>query len=849
MMRDVPEEGERLAALRGLGILDTSPEADFDHVVRLAARLLDVPIALISLVDQDRQWFKSVIGLDGVTETPRELAFCDHAIRGQDVMVVPDATEDPRFAGNPLVTGEPGIRFYAGAPLITSDGHALGTLCVIDRVPHQALSDRDAQILAELAGFIRDKLELRREVLRSKALAEQAALISRLISATAEAPDFANAIHAAAEAIADATGGLYCHVWRLAADRERALFVSGAGLGMLGEETYFDLLRSLVLTPANSQVAAALVRSEQIWSTLSPGPETASRPAAHLAGEQGVTLQLATPFGLGEERYVFSVGLAASPDEPEAVARLMREATAALRPMLRRHLDEADGRLYRRLIATSENGVLVSEPPFEEPGPRIIFANAAFERMSGSSLAEINGRSPRFIFGPGTDPKARARFNAEIKAGRSVTEEVLQYRKDGTTYWTSIRIIPVLDSTGVATHYISAQSDITAAREARLERDALTRDLQHLVGAIPGVLMRHRVREDGRWIRAFIAPGVEALTGFTVEEAFAFGWWVANIDQADKARLYEALGSANDGGQSRTDFRFRRKDGIWIWVRIMMRGHIASDGAREVIGIWSDVSEEYRVAAEREAKTRELETVMATIPGVLIRTRREPDGNWKRILVTPNITELTGHSVEEAMAEDWFPTNADPAALLRAKAYFQSESVMSPWEGEFQFRHKLGHWIRIRRRSRGYVDENGVEELVGIWNDVSEEYRLAAEREARTRELATVIDTVPGVLIRNRRQADGSWKRIQVSPGITEVTGHTVAEALEDDWLDGLSPPDLAKRVAAFFSGQEWRFPTEHEFLFQHKLGHLIWIRRRSRSYQDENGVQEVVSVWNDITD
>ena len=186
MMRDVPEEGERLAALRGLGILDTSPEADFDHVVRLAARLLDVPIALISLVDQDRQWFKSVIGLDGVTETPRELAFCDHAIRGQDVMVVPDATEDPRFAGNPLVTGEPGIRFYAGAPLITSDGHALGTLCVIHRVPHQALSDRDAQILAELAGFIRDKLELRREVLRSKALAEQAALISRLISATAE---------------------------------------------------------------------------------------------------------------------------------------------------------------------------------------------------------------------------------------------------------------------------------------------------------------------------------------------------------------------------------------------------------------------------------------------------------------------------------------------------------------------------------------------------------------------------------------------------------------------------------------------------------------------------------------
>ncbi len=847
-MRDIKGEEERLAALRGYGILDTGPEANFDQVVRLAARLLDVPIALISLVDQDRQWFKAAVGLDGVTETPRELAFCDHAIRGQDVMVVPDATEDPRFAENPLVTGEPGIRFYAGAPLITPDGHALGTLCVIDRVPHRALSDHDAQTLTELTCFVRDKLELRREALRSKALVDQAALIARLMSAAAEAPDFASAIHAAAEAIADATGGLFCHVWRLSADGQRAIFVSGAGVGVLGLDTYFDLLRSLVLTPANSQVATALVRSEQIWSPISPGPETASRPAANLAAEQGVTLQLATPFGLGEERYVFSVGLAASPEEPEAVARLMREATAALRPMLRRHLDEADGRLYRRLIATSENGVLVSEPPFEEPGPRIIFANPAFERMSGYSLAEIKGHSPRFSFGPESDQQSRLRIRAEIKAGRSVTEEVLQYRKDGTTYWTSLRIIPVLDSSGVATHYISAQTDITAAREARLERDALTRDLQTLVAAIPGVLMRHRPRTDILWDRTFIAPGVEALTGYTVEEASILGWWVAGTSEPDHTKLYAALNDAVGGGQSRTDFHFRRKDGNCIWIRILMRGNIAPDGEREVISIWSDISEEYRMAAEREAKTRELETVMATIPGVIIRTRREPAGSWKRIQVSRSVTELTGHSVEEAMEEDWWTDNVEPATALRANAFFRAADVMTPREGEFRFRHKLGHWNWIRRRSRGYVDEHGVEELVSIWNDVTEQKTLMLEREELTADLQRVVTTMPGVLMRIHKNEGGRWVRHFISPSIEALTGFTVEEAQRADWLpDNLDPADRASMLALLAKGDPTA-PATTYFRFRHKQGHTIWIMRNTRGYVDADGRVEVISIWNDIT-
>ncbi len=154
-----PAELDRRMALDHYQILDTPQEPAFDRIVRLAALLLDVPIALISLIDAERQWFKSRYGLDA-PETPRALAFCDHAIRGRDIMVVPDAEQDPRFCDNPLVTGDPHIRFYAGAPLVTPDGFALGTICAIDRAPRQ-LSSRDAAILAALAEQVIHELEVR----------------------------------------------------------------------------------------------------------------------------------------------------------------------------------------------------------------------------------------------------------------------------------------------------------------------------------------------------------------------------------------------------------------------------------------------------------------------------------------------------------------------------------------------------------------------------------------------------------------------------------------------------------------------------------------------------------------
>jgi GAF domain-containing protein len=153
-------EVRRLKVLWQYDVLDTVPEAVFDELTSLAALICDAPIALITLIDENRQWFKSKVGVN-LNETPRDISFCAHAIVKQDLMIVPDATKDKRFRNNPLVVSPPKIRFYAGMPLITPDGHALGTLCVVDLKPRK-LTEAQKSALTVLARHVMTQLEIRR---------------------------------------------------------------------------------------------------------------------------------------------------------------------------------------------------------------------------------------------------------------------------------------------------------------------------------------------------------------------------------------------------------------------------------------------------------------------------------------------------------------------------------------------------------------------------------------------------------------------------------------------------------------------------------------------------------------
>ena len=165
IVKPVNEAG-RIAALEKYAILDTDPEQSFDDLALLASFICKTPIALISLVDENRQWFKSRVGLDA-SETSRDIAFCSTAILQNDVFVVPEPLADDRFRDNPLVVSDPHIRFYAGAPLINEDGYALGTLCVVDRAPRE-LAPEQKEALKALSRLVLAQLEFRRNLLLLK---------------------------------------------------------------------------------------------------------------------------------------------------------------------------------------------------------------------------------------------------------------------------------------------------------------------------------------------------------------------------------------------------------------------------------------------------------------------------------------------------------------------------------------------------------------------------------------------------------------------------------------------------------------------------------------------------------
>lgn len=171
-----PREEDRLAALHSLAILDTPRESDFDDVVKILADICEVPISLITLLDRDSQWFKAAVGVGDLTGTPREISVCTHAVLQDDLFVVPDTRQDPRFAQNPLVTGDTQMRFYAGVPLLTEDGLPIGTVCVLDTKP-RLLDERQQRVLRLMAKQVMVQIRLRHEIAERRAAETQQQLL------------------------------------------------------------------------------------------------------------------------------------------------------------------------------------------------------------------------------------------------------------------------------------------------------------------------------------------------------------------------------------------------------------------------------------------------------------------------------------------------------------------------------------------------------------------------------------------------------------------------------------------------------------------------------------------------
>ncbi len=431
-------EAERLAVLHELKLLDTEAEPVFDALTRTASALLDVPIAAVSLVDDKRQWFKSKTGVE-VIETPREVAFCAHAILRDKPFVVPDAAADERFADNPLVTGPLGIRAYAGVPLLTAEGHAIGTLCAIDHKPRQ-FTAKQIQLLQDLATIANREIRVREQAIRARQVAERSLRAveeqEQLYRATVDSagigismvgldgrwlrinPRMCEILGRPAEELYRLTFGDITHPDDLEDDLDLMRQVlDGQGSGYALEKRYLRPDGSLVWC----HLTVTLVRD------------------AHGQAQHFVSLV-----------------------DDITQRRATEDALRRLRQQLEQRVEERTAELQR---LSKEQQLMLDNELFgicKLKGRQVLWANRAFEQLFGYGAGELLGQSSRILYADDATFDLVGRGGrAAIKGGGSYRTQVELARKTGERFWVDMNGARLSEETGES---LWMMHDITAMK-------------------------------------------------------------------------------------------------------------------------------------------------------------------------------------------------------------------------------------------------------------------------------------------------------------------------------------------------------------------------------------------------
>jgi len=476
-----PNEMRRLEALRQCDVLDTPAEPAFDDLTLLAAHICQTPIALVVLVDETRQWFKSTVGMDAA-ETPRDIAFSAHTIlNAGDVLEVRDASLDPRFAENPLVTSDPHIRFYAGVPLVTQDGQAVGSLCVIDQKP-RALTAGQLAALRTLGRQVVAQLELRRQAgeLVREAVAHQRtrASIEQQVDRLAASKQEADRLLALGE------------------QSRRALLSVLEDEKLTGEHLReSEELNRIVLNSMAAHIAVLdrdghIIAVNDAWrqfarDNASTHPVVQARTnvginylevcrsnrgalaneaeRAHdgvrkvLRGEHG-SFTLEYPCHSTKEQRWFVMTVTPLKTKSGGAVIAHHNITQGKK-------DQETLRLLSSAIEQSTESVVITDAQLEPPGPTIVFVNPAFTKMTGYSAAEVIGKTPRILPGPKTDRSVVQRLREHLARGQAFGGEAINYRKDGTDYHQEWQIGPIRDAKGSITHFVAHQRNISERRQ------------------------------------------------------------------------------------------------------------------------------------------------------------------------------------------------------------------------------------------------------------------------------------------------------------------------------------------------------------------------------------------------